>query len=91
MNKKLSFLLLLSFTSWHVAQSQSDFTETVNGVAFRMIKVEGGTFEMGYKDRRDGEYKYMDDAKPSHTVTLTDYYIAETEVTPGPLGGCDGQ
>jgi formylglycine-generating enzyme required for sulfatase activity len=74
-------LLLLSFALWHVAHSQSDITETVNGVAFKMIKVEGGTFEMGYKEGRDGENEYMDHAKPSHAVTLTDYYIGETEVT----------
>ena len=47
---------------------------TVNGVSFNMIKVEGGTFQMG----GDGEY----DGKPIHQVTLTnDYYIGETEVT----------
>ena len=47
---------------------------TVNGVSFNMIKVEGGTFQMG----GNGEY----DGKPIHQVTLTnDYYIGETEVT----------
>ncbi len=52
------------------SDSQS-FTETVNGVSFKMIKVEGGTFLMGS----------FDDEDPVHSETLTDYYIAETEVT----------
>ena len=47
-------------------------TFTVKGVEFKMIKVEGGTFSMG------GRY---DDEKPVHSVTLSDYYIGETEVT----------
>ncbi len=47
---------------------------TANGVTFNMMKVEGGTFQMG----GDGKY----DGKPIHQVTLTnDYYIGETEVT----------
>ncbi|MDY4861167.1 MAG: SUMF1/EgtB/PvdO family nonheme iron enzyme, partial [Candidatus Onthomorpha sp.] len=54
-------------------------TFTVKGVEFKMIKVEGGTFSMGAtseqgRDAYDGE-------KPVHSVTLSDYYIGETEVT----------
>ncbi|TAF66297.1 MAG: formylglycine-generating enzyme family protein, partial [Cytophagales bacterium] len=81
--KKTLLFLLLGILHWQVAQSQTDsssYTITVNGVSFKMIKVKGGSFEMGYKAGRDGEDKYMDDAT-LHTVTLTDYYIAETEVT----------
>ena len=47
---------------------------TVNGVSFEMIFVEGGTFQMG---SNDGD----DDEKPVHSVTLSDYYIGQTEVT----------
>ena len=48
---------------------------TVNGVQFTMIKVEGGTFQMG---STSGD----SDERPVHQVTLTnDYYIGETEVT----------
>lgn len=47
---------------------------TVNGVSFKMIKVEGGTFKMG---SNNGE----EDEKPVHSVTLNGYYIGETEVT----------
>ena len=54
--------------------SSSGITIDVNGVKFTMIKVEGGTFQMG---------GILDDyEKPIHQVTLTnDYYIGETEVT----------
>ncbi|MBR0038153.1 MAG: SUMF1/EgtB/PvdO family nonheme iron enzyme [Bacteroidales bacterium] len=48
---------------------------TVNGVKFKMIKVEAGTFQMG---STSGD----SDEKPVHSVTLThDYYMGETEVT----------
>jgi formylglycine-generating enzyme required for sulfatase activity len=46
----------------------------VNGVTFTMIAVEGGTFQMGSTSG-------YDDEKPVHSVTLSDYYIGETEVT----------
>ena len=47
---------------------------TVNGVSFKMIAVKGGTFQMGSDDGYEWE-------KPVHQVTLSDYYIGETEVT----------
>ena len=49
---------------------------TVNGVTFSMMKVDGGTFMMGGL----GPDSYRDE-KPQHQVTLSDYYIGETEVT----------
>ena len=53
-------------------------TITVNGVSFTMIRVEGGTFQMGATPEQMG----MDDEeRPVHSVTLSSYYIAETEVT----------
>lgn len=47
---------------------------TVNGVTFKMVFVEGGTFFMGSSRGEDIE-------KPVHSVTLSDYMIGETEVT----------
>lgn len=50
----------------------------VGGVEFTMVYVEGGTFMMGSDDA------YADalfDERPVHQVTLSDYYIGETEVT----------
>ena len=49
-------------------------TFTVNGVNFTMVGVQGGTFHMGSKDGRDDE-------KPIHSITLSSYYIGQTEVT----------
>lgn len=51
-----------------------DKVYTANGVSFKMIAVKGGTFQMGSDD-------LYDDEKPVHQVTLSDYYIGETEVT----------
>ncbi len=61
------------------AQSSRNMTYTVNGVSFQMIAVKGGTFTMGC-DSPDREI-CEDDDKPAHTVTLSDYYIGEFEVT----------
>lgn len=52
---------------------------TVNGVSFTMIKVEGGTFQMGATSEQGGIVS--DDERPVHSVTLSDYFIGETEVT----------
>lgn len=51
-------------------------TLTVNGVRFTMVAVKGGTFTMGatYDDAEVDE-------EPAHKVTLSDYYIGQTEVT----------
>ncbi|MBR5147425.1 MAG: formylglycine-generating enzyme family protein [Bacteroidales bacterium] len=60
-------------------------TITVNGVSFTMIAVEGGTFKMGAQctdssgDNYDSDAD--DDESPVHSVTLSSYYIGETEVT----------
>lgn len=52
---------------------------TVNGVSFVMIPVEGGSFMMGATEEQgvDGS----DRERPVHQVTLSSYYIGETEVT----------
>ena len=56
-----------------------NFTETVNGVSFNMIAVEGGTFTMGATSEQGSSAE--DNEKPAHQVTLSDYHIGETEVT----------
>ncbi|MDO5460937.1 MAG: bifunctional serine/threonine-protein kinase/formylglycine-generating enzyme family protein [Bacteroidales bacterium] len=53
-------------------------TFTVKGVSFKMIAVEGGTFQMGATAEQQSN---RDDEKPVHSVTLDSYYIGETEVT----------
>ena len=52
---------------------------TVNGVSFKMISVEGGTFTMGATAEQGSDA--FDDEKPKHQVTLSSYAIGETEVT----------
>ena len=47
---------------------------TVNGVTFKMVEVEGGTFMMGTE-------LYAGSAHPAHEVTLSTYSIGQTEVT----------
>ena len=47
-------------------------------VSFKMVHVIGGTFMMG---ANDDDNLAMDDEKPAHKVTLSDYWIAETQVT----------
>ena len=54
-------------------------TFTIKGVEFKMIKVEGGTFRMGATSEQGSDVFDWD--KPVHSVTLSDYYIGETEVT----------
>ena len=59
----------------------SNKTFTVNGVSFTMVYVQGGTFTMGATSEQGSNAG--DDEKPSHSVTLSSYYIGETEVTQG--------
>ena len=53
-------------------------TFTVGGVPFKMIRVEGGSFMMGSPDNDSDAF---DGEKPQHKVTLSDYYIGDTQVT----------
>ena len=54
-------------------------TIKVKGVSFDMIMVEGGTFTMGATSEQGNDA--FEDENPAHQVTLSDYYIGETEVT----------
>lgn len=47
---------------------------TLNGMEFKMVTVEGGSFTMGHNNRQPNE-------KPEHQVTLSSFWISETEVT----------
>ncbi len=52
---------------------------TVNGVSFNMIKVDGGSFSMGATYEQGSEAMWWEE--PVHQVSLSSYYIGETEVT----------
>ncbi|MBO7489654.1 MAG: SUMF1/EgtB/PvdO family nonheme iron enzyme [Bacteroidales bacterium] len=58
----------------------NDIVWTENNTKYRMkmILVEGGTFEMG---RSGQKINKSDNERPAHSVSLTNYYIGETEVT----------
>lgn len=59
--------------------TSSYLTITVGKVSFKMIRVEGGTFMMGATQEQQGDA--WSNEKPVHEVTLSTYYIGETEVT----------
>ena len=55
-----------------------DQTFNVDGVSFTMKAVQGGTFTMGSSDDDADAYK---DEKPAHSVTVSSFWIGQTEVT----------
>lgn len=54
-------------------------TFTVNGVTFKMVPVDGGTFTMGATEEQWSDA--LDREKPAHEVTISSFYIGETEMT----------
>ena len=54
---------------------------TVGDETFTMIKVDGGTFMMGATPEQEPEA--TDDERPVHEVTLSSFFIGQTEVTVG--------
>ena len=61
------------------AQGENNLTFTVSGVTFKMIYVYGGTFTMGCTSEQVGDCMSVEN--PAHSVTLSDFYMGETEVT----------
>lgn len=61
-----------------IGEEQIDGLYSVNGVEFRMIYVVGGSYMMGAKRTELGSATFE---KPQHQVILSDYRIAEAEVT----------
>lgn len=57
-----------------VNEDRSKVSFAIGSVSFNMIKVEGGTFKMGSTTGEGRE-------RPVHEVTLSPYYIGETQVT----------
>lgn len=54
-------------------------TFTVNGVSFKMVSVDGGTFTMGATEEQGTDYANHE--LPTHQVSLSSFYIGQTEVT----------
>lgn len=65
------------------AQSQTQGTGnhvfTVNHIPLKMVFVKGGEMQLGCLENRDDSCHERE--IPEHTVTLSDFYIGETEVT----------
>ncbi|MBO4723152.1 MAG: SUMF1/EgtB/PvdO family nonheme iron enzyme, partial [Muribaculaceae bacterium] len=58
---------------------EPEITEyTVNGVTFKMVDVEGGTFTMGASSN---DANAESDERPQHQVTVSSFAIGQTEVT----------
>lgn len=65
-------MLIVAFNGW-AQNDKGQQIVNIKGVRFTMVFVEGGTFTMG-----EG---YDDTGNSNNEVTLSDYYIGETEVT----------
>ncbi len=77
--KRRFVILIALLTAASMLLSAEELTFTANGVTFKMIRVEGGTFTMGATDEQ--EVAAEDDERPPHQVTLSTYFIGQTEVT----------
>jgi sulfatase modifying factor 1 len=95
---RLLLALAILFFCVPLSAQNSSYTETVNGVSFTMVRVQGGTFTMGCTAEQGEDCS--DNESPAHQVTLSDYRIGETEVTqalwravmgsnPSDFGGCN--
>ncbi|WP_295070912.1 SUMF1/EgtB/PvdO family nonheme iron enzyme [uncultured Fibrobacter sp.] len=67
-----------SSESSFVYTSPANFADTVNGVAFNMVYVAGGSYTRGCDNCAEQDKIYE---SPSHKVTVSEYFIANTEVT----------
>ena len=64
---------------FRVVPGGMDIAFTANGVPFRMVYVKGGIFEMG--DTKEQGKAAAKNEFPVHSVTLSGFYIGQTEVT----------
>ncbi|MCU4177232.1 formylglycine-generating enzyme family protein [Carboxylicivirga sp. N1Y90] len=79
--KQILFIILLvsGYYIWYKHQGKSanhfaTYTEQFDGISFKMIAVDGGTFSMGSNTGGEAEH-------PLHEVKLNNYYLCETVVT----------
>jgi len=66
-----------------VADNRIAKTYSVGNVTFDMVKVEGGKFLMGVPKELEMNNPSVGFSSPQHRVTLSSYWIGETEVTQG--------
>ena len=82
--KRLLLILFIALgitLPFHAQTDSSLVVFTVNDVSFTMVFVEGGTFMMGATPEQGSDAD--EDEMPAHEVTLSDFYIGQTEVTQG--------
>lgn len=86
-HKQIVWNLLADAPDWDVERARfkvvavipEKLTFSVNGASFNMVYVAGGKFTMGGTDE---QRMYAEpDEKPTRKVNISDFYIAETEVT----------
>ena len=75
----LVFCCYLWGTTSEVYAQNKELKIIVNDMAFTMIFVEGGSFTMGCPSEE--EYNCFDSEDPQHLVSISNYYIGQTEVT----------
>jgi formylglycine-generating enzyme required for sulfatase activity len=88
-NKLLVTIVLIVFTIFSgckkqdgvVKQENGDLDITVKGIIFKMVKVDGGIYEMGATKEQAEFYNPSSDEYPVHQVNVHTFYIGETEVT----------
>ncbi len=71
--RKIVMLALLCASSFAVAQTESVLTFSTGFETIKLIRVEGGAFQMGSES--------INDAKPVHEATVSTFYMADVEVT----------
>jgi len=72
--KYLLFLFAIMMFIFQSGYGQKNLIFTVNGVAFEMVFVEGGTFIMGCTTGQEN-------CSPTHEVILNDFFMGKLQVT----------
>ena len=79
----ISWIFVLTFFCASVLSAQTQGSGnrvfTVNRIPLKMVFVKGGDLQLGCTADRDDSCRTEE--LPIHTVTLTDFYIGETEIT----------
>ena len=78
MDEKLPYEDFIEVELLPLIEKQKEQRFTANGVTFKMIAVQGGTYTMGAADNDPEAY---DCEKPAHKETVSDFMIGETPVT----------
>ena len=72
-------VIVVATVTFQSCNTISDREFEVNGVKFKMIAVEGGSFMMGATSGQGDDAN--ENEKPAHKVIVDDFLIGETEVT----------